>query len=273
MARQGGARRPGGRRRSRSSAASGRSRSRRLAARGIKPLTLGRAARRARARLRRGRSPPARRSARRSRGSPATAPTSWCSTARSATPPTPRTSRPSRRSGSSQMYIAEQAHGRGADGPAGARQDRVRRRPSARSSRRADDQSAWARSAARTCACAARTPASRSARTGRRRWRSKTSRCSARCTARPCCTRPTATPRCKLVTTMCDLPGISYLRTTREATPVALRRRRGVPGRRVEDAARRSGDDAVTLVGAGRHACTSASRPPTRSRPRASPRA
>ena len=40
---------------------------------------------------------------------------------------------------------------------------------------RYDFRSAWARSAAPTCGCAVRTPASRSARTGPRRWRSRTS--------------------------------------------------------------------------------------------------
>ena len=44
----------------------------------------------------------------------------------------------------------------------------------------------------------------------------------------------------ELVTAMCDLPGISYIRTTREATPVAVRAGRGVPDRREQDAARRA---------------------------------
>ena len=42
----------------------------------------------------------------------------------------------------------------------------------------------------------------------------------------------------RLVTTMCDLEGISYLRTTREATPVLYGAGRGVPRRRIEDPAR-----------------------------------
>ena len=73
----------------------------------------------------------------------------------------------------------------------------------------------------------------------------------------------------KLVTTMCDLEGISYLRTTREATPAALQPRRGVPGRRLEDAALerwRRGD----AGGRGHHPARVRSRPPTRSRTRAS---
>ena len=48
-------------------------------------------------------------------------------------------------------------------------------RPSRRSSAAPTTSSAWPRSARRTSASAARTPASRSARTARRRWRSRTS--------------------------------------------------------------------------------------------------
>ena len=40
-----------------------------------------------------------------------------------------------------------------------------------------------------------------------------------------------------LVAAMADLPGISYIRTTREKTPAALRRRRDLPRRRFEDPA------------------------------------
>ena len=71
-------------------------------------------------------------------------------------------------------------HGGRADRPAGAGQDGVRRRRSAPSSRAPPTSCAWAPSAAPTCASAARTPACRSARTGRRRWRWRTCRCSAR---------------------------------------------------------------------------------------------
>ncbi|HEY6567244.1 MAG TPA: transketolase [Actinomycetota bacterium] len=54
----------------------------------------------------------------------------------------------------------------------------------------------------------------------------------------------------KLVTTMCDLPGISYMRTTREATPVIYDPDEEFPvgGSKT---IRTSGDDAVTLIGAG----------------------
>ena len=56
------------------------------------------------------------------------------------------------------------------------------RRRSRRSSPARTTSSAWRRSAAPTSACAAPTPASRSARTARRRWRSRTWRCCARST-------------------------------------------------------------------------------------------
>ena len=52
----------------------------------------------------------------------------------------------------------------------------------------------------------------------------------------PCDANQTA----KLVEKMADTDGIVYLRTLRPATPVALRRRRGVRDRRLADAARRA---------------------------------
>ncbi len=62
-----------------------------------------------------------------------------------------------------------------------------------------------------------------------------------------------------LVTTMCDLPGISYLRTTREATPVIYGTDEEFPvgGSKT---VRTSGDDSVTLIGAGvtLHTCLEA---------------
>ncbi len=102
---------------------------------------------------------------------------------------------------------------------------------------------------------AARTRASRSARTGRRRWRSRTSPClravHGSTVLHPCDANQTA----KLVAAMADLEGISYLRTLRPATPVlygpdeefeiggsrVLRssdRRRGLPRRRRHHRAR-----------------------------------
>ena len=57
----------------------------------------------------------------------------------------------------------------------------------------------------RTCAWPARTPASRSARTARRRWRSRTWPRSAPCTARASCSiRPTANQTAQLVALMAD---------------------------------------------------------------------
>ncbi len=93
-------------------------------------------------------------------------------------------------------------------------------RRSRRSSRARTTSSAWRRSAARRTRCAARTPASRSARTGRRRWRSRISPRSGPCTARPCSIPSDANQTAKLVATMADLDGISYMRTTRANTPV-----------------------------------------------------
>ena len=57
-----------------------------------------------------------------------------------------------------------------------------------------------------------------------------------------------ATSTAALVELMADTAGIAYMRTTRGATPGDLRRRRGIPGRRLEGAL--DGTD-VTLVGAG----------------------
>ena len=74
--------------------------------------------------------------------------------------------------------------------------------------------------AGRTSGWSARTPASRSARTARRRWRSRTWPRCARSTARPCSTRPTPPAPPSLVATMADTAGIVYLRTTRGAYPV-----------------------------------------------------
>ena len=74
--------------------------------------------------------------------------------------------------------------------------------------------------ARRTSGSAARTPASRSARTGRRRWRSRTSRRSAPSTARPSCTRATRTRPPSSWPRWPTPKGISFLRTLRGKTPV-----------------------------------------------------
>ena len=75
----------------------------------------------------------------------------------------------------------------------------------------------------------------------------------------------------KLVTAMCDLPGISYVRTTREATPSIYGPDEEFPigGSKT---LRASDDDDVTLVGAG-VTLREPSRPPRRSRTTASPHA
>ena len=72
-------------------------------------------------------------------------------------------------------------------------------RRSPRSSRRAYDFVRMAAVSRATLGSAARTRASRSARTARRRWGSRTSRSSARSTARPCSIRATATRPLALV--------------------------------------------------------------------------
>ena len=94
-------------------------------------------------------------------------------------------------------------------------------RPSPRSSAAPTTSCAWRPSAGRTSACAARTPACPSARTGRRRWRSRTWPRSGPSTAStvlyPCDANQTA----RLVAAMADRDGISYLRTTRGKTAVS----------------------------------------------------
>ena len=85
----------------------------------------------------------------------------------------------------------------------------------------------------------ARTPASRSARTGRRRWRSRTSPRSARSTARRCCTRPTPTRR------RSSSPRWPTARASRSSARCAARREVRTPpdedvrDRRLADRARR----------------------------------
>ena len=125
-------------------------------------------------RARRRRSPPARPTARRWPRSAPRAATSWPWTARSATPPTPRSSRKAHPDRFFEMYIAEQQIVAAAVGLQRARLDRRSPRPSPRSSPAPTTSSGWPPSAAPTSACAARTPASRSARTAPRRWRWRT---------------------------------------------------------------------------------------------------
>ena len=66
----------------------------------------------------------------------------------------------------------------------------------------------------------ARTPACRSARTARRRWRSRTSRCAAPSRTSPCSIRATPSAPSGCVALMAYHPGPAYMRTSRPKTPV-----------------------------------------------------
>ena len=101
--------------------------------------------------------------------------------------------------------------------------------------------SAWRRSAAPTSASSAPTPASRSARTGRRRWRSRTSPACAPCTARPCSTRATR-PRPRPWSRSWPTPPGSPTC----APPAARRRCSTTPTRNSRSAARRRCSTAPT---------------------------
>ena len=211
-------------------------------------------------RRRRGRDPQGLRRGARSRSARHAA-TSSRSTARSRTRPTPRV-----REGASRALLRD-VHRRAAAGrrrgrAAGARLDAVRldvrRLPLARVRLRPDGRDLQA-----NIRLSARTRASRSARTGPRRWRSRTSPCSARVHGTtvlyPCDANQTA----KLVAAMADLDGISFIRTTRGETPVIYGAGRGVPDRRQQGRPRgrrrrRSSPPASP--------CTRRWRPPTRSR-------
>ena len=67
----------------------------------------------------------------------------------------------------------------------------------------------WRRSAVPTCASSARTPASRSVRPARRRWRSRISQRFARCTRAPFCTRVARTRRSSWSLPWSTVPGSS----------------------------------------------------------------
>src|SRR5580765_7145770 len=97
------------------------------------------------------------------------------STARSRTRPTPRSSATSTRTATSRCTSPSSRWSRPPSACRYASGCRSRRR-SRPSSRAPTTSSGWPRSRRRTSGSAARTPASRSARTGRRRWRSRTSR-------------------------------------------------------------------------------------------------
>ncbi len=92
--------------------------------------------------------------------------------------------------------------------------------------------SGWRRSAAPNIRLSARTPACRSARTARRRWRSRTSPRCGPSTAAPSSTRAARTRPRSSSRPWSIGPGIVYLRTTRARLPVLYAGRRGVPDRR-----------------------------------------
>ena len=232
------ARRPGGRR-SRSSAANATctSKSRRRIARPSRigsacPAASFRAGRSAR------RSPHARPTARRLRRSARSAAMSWRSTARSRTRRSPSCSRRRIPDRYFEMFIAEQQMIAAAVGM------QVRGWVPFASTFAAflaarTTSSGWRRSRAPTSASAARTRVSRSARTGLRRWRSRTSR-RLRAVHGSTVLHPSdANQTAPLVAEMADRPGISYMRTLRPKTSVRTAPGRGHPDRRQPDAARR----------------------------------
>ena len=109
---------------------------------------------------------------------------------------------------------------------------------------------AWRRSAGRTFACAARTRACRSARTVRRRWRSRTSRLIRAVHGSTVLYPSDANQTAKLVALMADRQGVTFLRTTRGNTPVIYGSDEEfeIGGSRV---VRSSDNDDVTIIGAG----------------------
>ena len=171
------------------------------------------------------------------------------STARSATRPTPSASPPSTPTASSRCTSPSS---RWSPPPSACRRAAGSPSPprSAPSSAAPTTSSAWPRSPTPTSSSAARTSASRSARTAPRRWRSKTSPPSAPSSTASSSTRATPTRPSQLLDAMREHRGFSYMRTTREETPVLYE-----PGEAFEiggSRTLRSGDDdAVTLIGAG----------------------
>ena len=84
----------------------------------------------------------------------------------------------------------------------------------------------------------ARTPACRSAKTGRRRWRSRIWRCAARSRTSRCSIRATRSAPSGSSRSRPAIPGPAYIRTSRPKTPVIYVERRDVHGRRPQGAAR-----------------------------------
>ena len=149
-----------------------------------------------------------------------------------------------------QGYIAEQNHGepgRGHGGAgAGALRGHFRLLPLARLTTRC----AWPPSAAATSICAARTAAFPSAKTGRRKWRSRIWR-SFRAIPGAAVFYPSdAVCAERLTEEAARRPGICYIRTSRPKTPVlyTAEEKFPVPGLKV---LRQSASDSVTVIGAG----------------------
>ena len=164
--------------------------------------------------------------------------------------PTPRSSRPRFPERFFQVYIAEQqmvatAVGFQVRGWKPVRRD-LRRLPVAAPT----TSCGWRPSAARTSRWPGRTPASASARTARRRWRSRTWPRCAPSTARPCSTHPTPNQTAALVAADGRSGGHRLHAHDAREDAGPLPARRGVPHRRLPG---RAPDrcDAVTLIGAG----------------------
>ena len=112
--------------------------------------------------------------------------------------------------------------------------------------------SAWPRSATSASRWPARTRACRSARTARRRWRSRIWRCAGRSRTSPCCIRatrsaPSGSSRWR------GLPSRARSTSARAGrkTPVIYAERRDVLDRRPEGAARERAKTSATVVSAG----------------------
>ena len=142
--------------------------------------------------------------------------------------------------------------GRVGDGAGGARRDSVpvdvRLLPDAAP----PTSSAWRRSATSASSWPARTRACRSARTARRRWRSRISRCAGRSRTSPCCIRATRVSAERLVALAAYHPGPVYIRTSRPKTPVIYSSDEtfAIGGLKV---LRESANDVATVVGGWRH--------------------
>ena len=158
-----------------------------------------------------------------------------------------------------EMYIAEQCHGGRADRTAGAGQDRVRRHVRRVPVSRAADfvrMGAISRANLRLCGSHAGVSIGED---GPSQMAVEDLAMFRALHGSTVLYPADGNATIKLVTTMCDLPGISYLRTTREATPLLYEADEDFPvgGSKT---VRASDADTVTLIGAGvtLHACMQA---------------